>query len=140
MVNHEPECGYTGPPLPDVPKLDARDVSWVYLSSYYDGALSGMATIPPGITVWAECYEQCADPTCGGRKYKLIRLDPEVYAEERRREELFRAHVGNHWEYEAGHHRPGRPRPPEMHSQFYNDPSIRQPLEYTGTVIGWFET
>lgn len=139
------------------------NVSWVYVSGYYDGPISGRVILrsPRGKfdssaeTLWAQIFEECNEteesltdtlevayrPVCGFyRKYLLYRLNPESAAEEQRRHELFEKHVGTHWSYNVEGQRQHSGLKPQSEWHKYYDQAKNWPTwKPEGEVVGWFE-
>ena len=123
-----------------VVQVDAKALQPLWISDYHDGPISG-AVIFESRFCWYVCAEEEQPPYREGwyRRYWLVVLTPEQEAEERRWHDLFRLHVGTHWDHPAGAE-PGRVRPTENHHLFYDAYSERTPLVIDDNdVIAWFQ-
>lgn len=128
-----------------------NDIEWLYVSDYYDGAMSGRVILltHDGLseTFWATWFEECNEvdadrnPICGFyRRYLLYRLSPGSNAEEQRRHALFEKYVGTHWSYDGqGRRHHSGLKPQSEHHKYYDQAKHWPEWKPEGEVIGWFE-
>ena len=124
----------------NVSRVDVTELEPLWVCEYYDGPLSG-AVLYDGKFRWYVLAEEEAEPYTEGwyRRYWLIELTNAQEAEERRWHDLFRQHVGTHWDHREGLE-PGRVRSTETHHLFYEPYSRRTPLALDeAEVVGWFQ-
>jgi hypothetical protein len=123
-----------------LPRIDAKDLEPLWISDYYDGPLAGVALHSARFCSYLLAEEE-PEPWREGwyRRYWLIQLTPDQEDEERQWHDLFRAHVGTHWDHPVGTE-PGRVKPREHHHLFYEPYSKRKPMVLDDNdVIGWFQ-
>jgi hypothetical protein len=123
-----------------VGQIKAEALSPLWISDYWDGPLSGAVQLD-GQLCWYVLAEEEQEPYAEGwyRRYWLLELSPAQQDEERRWHDLFRQHVGTHWDHPCGHEA-GRGLPVENHRLFYEPYSTRTPLDVDDNeVLGWFQ-
>jgi hypothetical protein len=124
------------------PQIDGAEVRLLWHVDFWDGPRSGMLAYR-GQECWYQVVAQSEDDDAGWyRRFVVLRLSPEQYAEERRWHELFRAKVGVHTDYEEQKQRPrvGFLWPREHWREFYEPYQRRTPPDFSGNeVLGWFE-
>jgi hypothetical protein len=125
-----------------VPQVSRAAVRLLWYSDFWDGPRSGMLEFN-GERCWFEVVGENEDEDLRGRcrRFVIVRLTAEQFAEECRWHESFREHVGWHTDYVEDV--PGRYeglRPREEWEAFYEPYKGRVPLDLTGDeVLGWFE-
>jgi len=123
-----------------VPRIDAEALQPLWISDYYDGPLSG-AVLRNGQFCWYILADEEREPYVDGwyRRYWLVALTPVQEDEQRRWHDLFRQHVGTHWDHSSG----AETRcvlPKENHHLFYEPYAKRTPLALDeNEVLGWFQ-
>jgi hypothetical protein len=116
------------------PRLPHEELRLLWISGFWDGALSG-ALIYRGRLRW---FEYCGE-TNYVRRYLVLELSEDEVAEEERWHALFVEHVGSHWDVGDGKTR-GEVKPSEEHEKFYAPYGKRQPPDYSrNPILGWFE-
>ena len=121
-------------------RISAEELQPLWISEYYDGPLSG-AVVHNGQFRWYVMGEEEQAPYADGwyRRYWLLALSAAQEDEERRWHDLFRQHVGTHWDSPCGTE-PGRVLPRENHHLFYEPFAKRTPLTLDDNeVLGWFQ-
>ena len=124
-----------------LPRIDNASLEPLWISDFYDGPLSG-AVIHEGQFAWFTLAEEESEPYSEGwyRRYWIVRLTPVQQDEERRWHDLFRTHVGTHWDFQTDGSLPRQVKPREQHQAFYEPYSKRKPLVLDDNdVIGWFQ-
>lgn len=118
------------------------NVTWRYISGFYDGPLSGLAVLPDGTEAWAIVFEECdqEDAVCGFyRRYRLIKMTSEAAEWEAMRHAAFQRYVGTHWDFGEDGNR-GTVAPNGLHRRYYEAyPPHSNEWEPEGALIGWFQ-
>ena len=123
-----------------LPRIDRSDLEPLWIADYYDGPLAG-AIMRAGDFSWFVLAEEERPPYAEGwhRRYWLVSLSPSQQEQERSWHELFRTHVGTHWDFPTGTES-RRVKAAENHRLFYEPYSKREPLALDDNeVVGWFQ-
>lgn len=95
----------------DASRIERTDIRYDWHSNYYDGPLSGACEYA-GERFWFHCFEEDGPDPSGEvdedgdrivrqyRRFKLVRLTLEEWADEDSRHRLFRECVGDHTDYD----------------------------------------
>jgi hypothetical protein len=115
-------------------KIDVREVRFLWVHDYYDGALSG-ALVHREKICW---FEYCGE-SANRRRYVVLELTSAELDDERHWHALFEQHVGDHWTTRDDGSR-GSVRPVEEHAKFYEAYALRAQVDYSrNPILGWFE-
>lgn len=117
--------------------LPSRDgaVEVLWVNGYYDGPLSGIASVDGRRVLFEVADRTTAVHGDGERRFWLVELSPGQLREEETWHDLFCEHVGTHWDFTD---RPRVARPESEFHKYYDPASRREPPDYqSNTVIGW---
>ena len=112
-----------------------EDVRYLWVSDYYDGPLAGLCQYR-GEKLW---FKIRCRPEHGPDVFDLFRLTSEQLEAQERDHELFRQHVGFHWDYgDDGCHPIGQVRDKATWHLYYDAPHPELDLTMN-VVVGSYE-
>ena len=122
--------------MSDLPLLEGVEPVW--LTDYWDGVLEGLASYR-GRGHWfrAEPFDPDEPPKV--RRHRLYALTEEEAEAEHALHDLFRTHVGTHWDYAVGGTAEAVVRPKAEWAKFYESAEAQLERDYTSRPpVGWF--
>ena len=123
------------------PQIHVDELDPLWISDFYDGPLAGAVIYSGQLSSYVLAEEETPPFTEGWyRRYWLLQLTPTQQDEERHWHELFRTHVGTHWDRRSARTEPGHVKPIENHQLFYEPYARRKPMILDDNdVVGWFQ-
>jgi hypothetical protein len=114
----------------DLSKIDPESITPLYSIDWYDGPLTGVCKY-----VGTRYYFNWVDDVGKNWIYVLVRLTPEQWELEDKRDTLFQEKVGTHCNYGGK----GELSPKETWNEYYKayPPDEQVPMYLNNEVIGW---
>ena len=125
-----------------LPQLPSSAITWLWFDDFWDGPLSGLVSYAQQ-RYWCQMIAERPPGAPSGsfyRRFVLLMLSEQEYAEETYWHDLFRRFVGTHTDVDGTPFSPEKLRPQEEHHLFYDAYQHRENPDRTHTIcLGWFE-
>ena len=116
--------------------ISAKDISWCFISDYYDGPIEGLLYYQDKIWKFCCFREDVPEQSV----YVILRLSNEELENEIEAKKRFEEMVGTHWSYDKnGEKLPEFSATQETQKEYYERAlDSKEHTPYTHQVVAWF--